>query len=126
MNTRDLVFLLSGLAIVGVGIGAILYDHFVIAFIALFLLSMVILLVLLLQRRQLAAVQKRTLELIRAHNAVARNPAKNQSQGQGLTNPRGQDFSTKKIIGLLVAQQTSMEILNKKIENLDSRQDRGK
>lgn len=120
MNKRDLVFLLSGLVIAGVGIGAVFYGGSVVVFISLFLLSILILVVLLLQRRQLAAVQKRTLEIIRAYNAVTRNPAKNQ-QGKVLTNSRAQDFSTKKIIGLLTAQQTSMEILNKKIENLDSR-----
>lgn len=121
MNKRDLVFLLSGLVIAGVGIGAVFYGGSVVVFIALFLLSILILVVLLLQRRQLAAVQKRTLEIIRAYNAITRNPAKNQPQGKVLTNSRAQDFSTKKIIGLLTAQQTSMEILNKKIENLDSR-----
>lgn len=118
MNTRDLIFLLSGVLIAGVGIGAILYGSFVIAFVALFLMCILTLAVLLLQRRQLAAVQKRTLEIIRAYNADTRNPVKNQPQGKGLTNAHRQDFSTKKIIGLLTAQQTSMELLSKKIENV--------
>lgn len=123
MNTRDLIFLLAGALIAAVGIGATIYGIGSIAIIALLVLCMTIIVLLLLQRRQLAAVQKRTLEVVRAQNRTHKSLSRSLEKSNTSSRADRSDLSMKKIIGLLSAQQTSMERLNKKFEDYISNRD---
>jgi len=113
MSKRDFIFFVFGVFLVAVGIGAASFEKYAIALIALSLVCTLILTLLLLQRRQSAVIQKRTLEILRAQNAFS-------SEMKRVPSPHfdKSGVSTKKIIGLLSAQQVSMEILNRKLDKI--------
>lgn len=121
MNRRDLFIMLCGGLLVVIGLGAIMYGNTTVPFIAMFLLMALLLTVLVLQRRQLAAVQERTLRLLQSQKASS---SQLKSVQKLLTSSEKKDdihISTKKVISLLNAQQISMELLAKKLEKIGSK-----
>lgn len=113
MYYRDKFLLIAGLLIVAVGSILTVVWHISAGIVAILFLCLLCMILLVLQRRQLSKVQQRTL-------AILRTPAQHVPQVDvSACNDCRQDMTvyTKKIVGMLQAQQTSMEILNDKFEN---------
>lgn len=116
MNLRDKIFLTLGFGLTLVGILATVLYGTNAGVIILILFLKLILILQLLQRKQLARLQERTLTTISAinkHKQTAQKLASTDSNGH-----KNDVISNKKLIGLLQAQQVSMEILNDKIGQL--------
>lgn len=114
MNTRDLVFLVVGAMIGLTGIIGALLGSVKLGTVALMAMSVILLVLLVLQRRQLAKVQQRMLSILNAQqksaeSATAPNLSRAAAPQESIAIP------TKKIVGLLQAQQISMEKLNAKL-----------
>lgn len=117
MNRRDLFLTIGGVFLAIFGVGVLIYGNLTLALISLFLLIILLLILLLLQRRQLAAIQERTLRLLRSQKESSSRLKNMESQLKFSNRKDKSDASTKKILGILSAQQTSMELLNQKIEH---------
>ena len=113
MRTRDMILLVIGFLIVAGGFLSI-FTWPAISQLALLLLNFLLLVLLVLQRRQFAKVNERTLALLRASSATNEALVKSQQNASA---------STKKILNVLNAQQISMEILNSKIASTEGHQD---
>lgn len=109
MYSRDKIILGFGVVVTLLGIAATLSWSVMIGVIAVLVMSLLVLSVLLLQRMQLAKVQQRTLSILQADKETRQSITSVERSGS---------VATKKIIGLLQAQQISMEILNDKIEDV--------
>ena len=114
MHSRDIVSLVVGAAIGVVGILGTLLGAPEVGIVALLALGVLILGVLVLQRRQLARIQQRTLSILNS-----RPPATTQDKQIQLdpdNTRRDMAISTKKVVGLLQAQQAGLDTLNAKVE----------
>jgi len=114
MHSRDIVSLVVGAAIGVVGTFGTLLGAPEVGIVALLALGVLILGVLVLQRRQLARIQQRTLSILNS-----RPPATTQDKQIQLdpdNTRRDMAISTKKIVGLLQAQQAGLDTLNAKVE----------
>ena len=100
LSSRDWVFIGGGLALTVGGILATFYWNIEAGIVVLFLLGMLLLLLGILQRKHQARLQERVLFLIAAEKKRVREPVELDS------------VSMKKIIGLLHAQQISLEKLS--------------
>ncbi len=117
MNLRDRMFLIFGIGAGLLGIVGTITWSLETGVVALIVISLVILVLLVLQRRQLARVQQRTLTMLNAHQTM--KPVVGQEPQESIAIP------TKKILGLLQAQQVSIDLINDKIEaGLDKSPDR--
>lgn len=110
MSLRDKMFLAFGTMIGVLGVTATLLWSIEIGVVALLLLGLIILVLVVLQRRQLSRVQQRTLTLLNARRQDAK-PVQVKPQ-ESLAIP------TKKVVGLLQAQQMSMDLLNEKLDRV--------
>lgn len=108
MSARDKLFGLLGLLIAVAGIISTLFWNVEAGIVALLLLSALIGLLILLQRRQLAKLQQRMLVLLSADKFRNKSGAKQSIDTQ----------EWKKVLGLLNAQQISMEILSEQVRKL--------
>lgn len=113
---RDLIFIGAGVVVAGAGIGASLLWSTVAGVIAQLLLTGGLLLLIVLQRRQMAKIQARTLEILRYTKGNRNQPSK--------TDKRPVVFE-KNVLGILQAQQTSIDLLNQKLDALSSQRDHG-
>lgn len=114
MHSRDIVSLVVGAAIGVVGTFGTFLGAPEVGIVALLALGVLILGVLVLQRRQLARIQQRTLSILNS-----RPPATTQDKQIQLdpdNTRRDMAISTKKIVGLLQAQQAGLDTLNAKVE----------
>lgn len=117
MNLRDRMFLIFGIGAGLLGIVGTITWSLETGVVALIVISLVILVLLVLQRRQLARVQQRTLTMLNAQQTM--KPVVGQEPQESIAIP------TKKILGLLQAQQVSIDLINDKIEaGLDKSPDR--
>lgn len=108
MNMRDSLFWALGAVIGILGIIGTLLWSIEIGVMALLVMSLIILALLVLQRRQLAKLQQRSLTMLNSRKQDPKPlPVKSQ---ESLAIP------TKKVVGLLQAQQISMERLNQKVD----------
>lgn len=117
MHLRDKVFTLAGLLIGVSGILATIFWSMEAGIVALLTLSLLNLVLVMLQRKQMAKMQQRTLSILRiqqSEKSVGEVAPLNASQMNSLQNL---PVYTKKIIGLLQAQQISMDVLNQKVEH---------
>jgi|SRR5699024_2817971 len=120
MHSRDIIFLVVGVAIGVVGIlGTIIWSTKV-GILALLVLGVLVLGLVILQRRQLARIQQRTLSLLNSYR-VADTPSKvadvpSKISESDPSTRRELAVSTKKIIGMLEAQRVALDILNGKAE----------
>lgn len=116
MGTRDKAFLLTGLLVGIIGVGFTLFWRVDAGIVALLLLNLLVLVILFLQRRQLAKIQQRTLALLNSRE----RPAPVQSAENLDASKLRQDLKigNKKLIGLLQAQQTNLDLLHSKLETL--------
>lgn len=118
MNKRDLVFVGTGLLLAFIGVLALLYGSLTLSLTVGFLMMTLLLVLLVLQRRQLASVQERTLRMLRDRKHVF-SKLENIERLSGTSRQTDStDISSKKVIGLLSAQQISMELLNNKLEDV--------
>lgn len=118
MNKRDLVFVATGLLLAFVGVLALFYGSLTLSLTVGFLMMTLLLVLLVLQRRQLASVQERTLRMLRDRKHVF-SKLENIERLSGTSRQTDStDISSKKVIGLLSAQQISMELLNNKLEDV--------
>jgi ketopantoate reductase len=122
MQFRDKLFLAVGVVLVlGGAVGTFMWEP-QIGIVALLALGLLILVLVLLQRRQLARVQQRTLTLLKMQqrSEVSPNAVKVPSfQDLAVSTGKVQEdlaISTTKIIGLLQAQHVALELLNEKLE----------
>lgn len=107
MRSRDFLLLLVGLIIILFGIlGSIFWTMFA-GLVSLLLMHFLVLFILVLQRRQVGRLQGRVLELVRANKAASRQNAEAVTEDQ----------TGKKILGLLQAQQVSLDIINNRFED---------
>lgn len=114
MNSRDLIFLVMGTFVGLAGIGTTLVWSIDAGIIALLAMGVILLVLLILQRRQVAKLQQRMLSVINQQKKANAETEKNQPR---VANPpESIAIHTKKIVGLLQAQQVSMEMLNAKFE----------
>lgn len=111
---RDLLFFVAGAVVGCAGIGASLLWSPIAGIIAQLLLTVGLFLLLVLQRRQVAKVQARTLEILRHAK---------ESQNRPDGNSKRVVVFEKNILGLLQAQQTNLDLLNQKLNTIASRQD---
>lgn len=126
MNKRDLVFVGTGLLLAFIGVLALLYGSLTLSLTVGFLMMTLLLVLLVLQRRQLASVQERTLRMLRDRKHVF-SKLENIERVSGTSRQTDStDISSKKVIGLLSAQQISMELLNNKLEDVARMVDREK
>lgn len=126
MNKRDLVFVGTGLLLAFIGVLALLYGSLTLSLTVGFLMMTLLLVLLVLQRRQLASVQERTLRMLRDRKDVF-SKLENIERLSGTSRQTDStDISSKKVIGLLSAQQISMELLNNKLEDVARMVDREK
>lgn len=114
MQLRDKIFLLVGGLIATLGVIATFLWTVSAGVGALLLLGLMILMLLVLERRQLAKIQERSLHLLRVTEKPKRTPYSEDSTVR---------ISTKKIIGMLQAHQVSLDLLAEKIDSeaLDTR-----
>lgn len=119
MHLRDKMFLLSGFLLVLVGSVLSILWNLLAGLISLLLLAYLCLILLVLQRRQLARVQKRTLDLVKWTTKRGTRAAPSVKDGS----KQCAEIPTKRIIGILQAQQMSMERLSRKIDSLPNRND---
>jgi len=119
MHLRDKMFLLSGLLIVLVGSVLSILWNLLAGFIALLLLAYLCLFLLVLQRRQLARVQQRTLDLVKWTTKRGTRPTTSSTD----VSKQCVEIPTKRIIGILQAQQMSMERLSRKFDSAPNQSD---
>lgn len=115
MYSRDKIFLLLGTAIAGIGAIATILWTYAAGIIALLAIAVVIILMLVLQRRQLAKIQERTLKLVKAQQSARSQQSNSKAPAR---KEESLAVSTKKIIGILQAQQISVELLHAKIDRV--------
>lgn len=115
MNSRDKILLVSGSVIGLSGIVLALVWRNPAGIIALLMMNLVILLFLFSQRRQLARLQKKTDTLLNSRLMTKESTA----TGKPL---QSQEVPLKKVVGLLQAQQISMERLNDKMDGILNQQ----
>jgi|SRR5699024_558014 len=113
MHSRDVTFIVVGLAIGAVGIVGTIVWSMKVGVLAFLVLGVLILGLVVLQRRQLARIQQRTLSLLNTTRALG-SESKISVLEPGTS--REIAVSTKKIIGMLEAQRVGMDILNEKVE----------
>jgi len=116
MNTRDLVFLVVGAMIGLTGIVSALVWSVKLGIVALIVLSLILLVLLVLQRRQLGKVQQRMLSILNAQQKSAKS-ATTPNLSRVAVPQENIAIPMKKIVGLLQAQQISMEKLNAKLDS---------
>ena len=109
MYLREKVYLGLGLLLGTIGIVSSVFWSIKVGIVFLTFLVMLIFVLIVLQRRQLAKVQHRTLRLL-------------QNQGKKPVREEGRaeisvHIATKKIIGLLQAQQISMDLLKDRLDH---------
>ena len=104
MNLRELTLLFLGALAAVVGILASLYKSWPVGLITLVGLAFLVLVVLLLMRKQVGRLQQRVLTLIRINKETERHLARLEVDS----------IAIRKIFDVLQAQQISMEILNTK------------
>lgn len=112
MTSRDLLFISLGTLLAVVGITASFLGSNTLAITALILLSLFVLFLLILQRRHQARLQERILYLVNAEKKRTK-AASAKSSRNSLDDSNA--VQAKKIIGLLQAQQISMELLRREI-----------
>lgn len=114
MSTRDLALLVTSTAAGIAGIIFTLAWSVEAGLVVLFVLILGLMGLLFLQRRQLAKLQQRTLLMLNRQQETISMKASTSAvvtkSSESIAVP------TKKIIGLLQAQQVSMEILDAKLE----------
>ena len=111
MSTKDKFFLFFGGGVGIAGIVATILWSVEAGVVALITISLVILTLLALQRRQLARVQQRTLSMLNTLQTTKPvTVPKPPSDKESIAIP------TKKIVGLLQAQQMNLDLLNSKVE----------
>lgn len=116
MGTRDKVFLMIGLLVGIVGVVVTLIWRVDAGIVALLMLNLLVLAILLLQRRQLAKVQQRTLALMNSRERPSPVPSAENLDASKVR--QDLKISNKKLVGLLQAQQTNLDLLNNKLESL--------
>lgn len=113
MTSRDLIFVSVGTLLGGIGIAASFLGRDTLGMIALFLLGLLILFLMILQRRTQARVQERILYLVKAENKRSKIGGANSSASTPSTDSNA--VLAKKVVGLLQAQQISMERLRREL-----------
>src|SRR5699024_1859869 len=114
MHSRDIASLVVGAAIGVVGILGTILGAPEVGIVALLVLGVLILGVLVLQRRQLARIQQRTLSILNSRRPATTQDKKIQLDPENTR--RDMAISTKKVVGLLQAQQVGLDTLNAKVE----------
>lgn len=117
MTSRDLTVIAVSVVAAGVGIAASFLGDMRVGMTALFLLALLIVFLLVLQRRHQARVQSRILYLVNAEKnrskiVSAKSPVQSADESNAIY--------IKKIIGLLQAQQASMERLRAEMSDVSS------
>jgi len=107
MYTKDRVALLCGFLIAVFGALCTIFWSAVVGLLSLILLNLLVVVFVFFQRRQLLKMQQRLLGLVQSDRQIMlRLQEQNLYEGS----------STKKILGLLQAQQVGLDMLNAKIE----------
>lgn len=114
MTSRDLVFISAGTLLASIGIASTLLSSESVGMISLFLLGLLILFVLILQRRTQALVQERLLYLVRAEKDRGKPGGECGAPNSSVDSNA---VLEKKLVGLLQAQQISMEKLRSEINS---------
>lgn len=118
MNKKDLGVVAVGLIIASIGVVAALLGYVDFAILALLFFNVVLLMMIILQRRQLGTLQKRTLDLLRARVKIE---SKSQTEQPEITRKQAAlvtQISTKKILGVLHAQQIQLDGLSRSLSTL--------
>lgn len=113
-----MLFLLSGASTAVIGITASIFWTFSAGIIALLAMGLIIIFVIVLQRKQLAILQQRVLALIRTSQALEKERILPED---GEASPLQETMEIRKIFDLLQAQQISIELLNDKLESLQDK-----
>lgn len=114
MKSRDLIYISVGTLLALVGITASFLGNANVGMTALFLLGLLILFLMVLQRRHQARIQTRILYLVNAEKNRSK-VAVERSAPSTEADKADNAVYAKKIIGLLQAQQISMERLRSEV-----------
>lgn len=118
MTNRDKVFLFAGLLIAAMGLIAIFVLSVEVGVAALLVIVFMQLVLQLLQRRQVARVQQRTLKILRnmmVKEEPDHKPAPNLNHDQLI---RDQELRMKKVLGALTSQQRGLDDVVRTLEAL--------
>lgn len=117
MTKRDLAIVVCSVAVSCLGVILSLLGYTDFALIAVFLLLLLVILLIMLQRRQLGVLQQRTLKLLRKEVKVSPYEAP-------VSSPLSEDqaevaihIATKKILGVLQAQQNEIQLLSDELRD---------
>ncbi|WP_022871636.1 hypothetical protein [Yaniella halotolerans] len=124
MTRRDMLFFGLGTLVACIGVIASLLGSKIIGIVATLVIGSLILVLLLLQRKQMAAMQQRTLGILRKVNSgyeIVSALTQPQSEQHLSKKEVGEALQvpTKKLVGLLQAQQMQIDALSSQIELLD-------
>lgn len=125
MKTRDLVIVSTGAILTFLGIFLTFAWGLAGGISALLLTSLLILILLVLERRQVAKLQERVLTILRSTTTRQVTSAEGKNSGVATDSWMSDSFdevTIKKILGLLQAQQMSMEALDRHISTLSARE----
>lgn len=114
MHINNKIALILGWALTAIGIVITLVFSATAGIVVLLLLASLMLSLQVLQRQQLAKVQARTLLLLDGQKKNLKAVQKNSTVN--IERASTEELPIKRLIGLLQAQQVSIEILNDKIE----------
>lgn len=118
MTKRDKLFLSLGVSVAAVGVVALILELTSVGLALLFFLCLVLLVLLLLQRKQIAAVQKRTLQIIRTLDSFSATGAVEVLDYGSQEVEESLRISSKKIVGLLQAQQKHIDQLSNRLDRI--------
>lgn len=118
MTKRDLVLVVGGSVAGSGGVVCSLFGYTNLALVALLLLGIVLLILTTLQRRQLGRLQERTLKILRQETKISPG---SELEDSSLSEDQAEVAiysSTKKILGMLQAQQNEIHSLSEEIEKV--------
>lgn len=118
MTKRDKLFLSLGVFVAAVGVVALILELTSVGLAVLFFLCLILLVLLLLQRKQIAAVQKRTLQIIRALDSFPATGSVEVLDCGSQEIEESLRISSKKIVGLLQAQQKHIDQLSNRLDRI--------
>lgn len=109
MNARDKYILGLGMILAIFGVISTIFWSLRLGLIALVLMYLLVLLLLVLQKNQMAKVQQRVLSLIQLDREAKRNVAASERKDLA---------AEKRLVGLLQAQQMSLDMLKNELTEI--------
>lgn len=117
MNKRDAAILVCAVVLSSVGVVLSLLGYTDFALITVFLLLLMVIVLMTLQRRQLGVLQQRTLKLLRQDVKISSHVTPETSPLSADQAELAIHIATKKILGVLQAQQNEIQLLSEELKS---------